>query len=153
MLSLQNYIIPPMPGAPPIGIAGSFSGLSQIMHMGMKQMMGMIDMAGQPGHERPLEMMGLVAVDPDAGKAEATGEKWTCKCGQENTGKYCCGCGEPKPAGWICSCGHENTGKFCSNCGNPKSVASEDGTWECPACKTTGNRGKFCAGCGSLKPD
>lgn len=121
--------------------------------MGMKQMVGMIDMAGQPGHERPLEMMGLVAVDPDAGKAEATGEKWTCKCGQENTGKYCCGCGEPKPAGWICSCGHENTGKFCSNCGNPKSVASEDGTWECSVCKTTGNRGKFCASCGSLKPD
>lgn len=97
--------------------------------MGMKQMMDMIDMNGQPGHERPLEMMGLVAVDPDAGKTEAAQEKWICKCGQENTGKFCC------------------------ECGNPKTVASEDGTWECPACKTTGNRGKFCAGCGSPKPN
>ena len=28
----DDYIIPPMPGAPPIGIAGSFSGLSTIRH-------------------------------------------------------------------------------------------------------------------------
>ena len=97
--------------------------------MGMRQMMDMVGSGKIAQTERPLELMGLVAVDPDAGKAEATGVKWICKCG------------------------HENTGKFCSNCGNPKSVASEDGTWECSVCKTTGNRGKFCAGCGSLKPD
>ena len=29
---VYNYIIPPMPGAPPIGIAGSFSGLSTMRH-------------------------------------------------------------------------------------------------------------------------
>ena len=121
--------------------------------MGMKQMMDMIDMGGQPGHEQPLQMMGLVQVDPNAGKSEAGLEKWTCKCSQENTGKFCCECGEPKPSGWICSCGSENTGKFCMNCGKPKSVASEDGAWECPACKTIGNRGKFCAGCGFPKPE
>ena len=120
--------------------------------IGMNQMMNMIDMQGQPGHERPLEVMGLVPCDPDAGKTEATGEKWTCKCGQENTGKFCCSCGERKPSGWICKCGHENTGKFCSNCGTPMSVANEDGTWECPGCKTAGNRGKFCASCGYPKP-
>ena len=118
-------------------------------------MMNMIDMQGQPGHERPVEMMGLVPCDPDAGKMNpGTQEKWTCKCGVENTGKFCCECGEPKPvkpAGWICSCGQENTGKFCMNCGNPKTVAGEDGTWVCPNCKTEGNRGNFCAGCGSPK--
>ena len=88
--------------------------------MGMKQMMNMIDMGGQPKNERPLEMMGLVAVDHNAGKREAEQEKWTCKCGQVNTGKFCCECGEPKPSGWICACGSENTGKFCMNCGSPK---------------------------------
>ncbi|MBR4556441.1 MAG: hypothetical protein IKO15_03075 [Clostridiales bacterium] len=125
--------------------------------MGMNQMMNMIDMQGQPGHlERGVEMMGLVPCDPDAGKVnQDTMEKWTCKCGVENTGKFCCECGEPKPLKpdlWICSCGHENTGKFCMNCGNPKSVASEDGTWVCSQCNTSGNRGNFCAGCGYPKP-
>lgn len=94
--------------------------------MGMNMMMNMIDMQGQPGHkEPPVEMMGLVPCDPDAGKVNPdTLVKWTCKCGAENTGKYCCECGEPrptKPDGWICSCGQENTGKFCVNCGSPKS--------------------------------
>ena len=28
--------------------------------------------------------------------AEETAEKWTCKCGQENTGKFCAACGSPK---------------------------------------------------------
>ena len=98
--------------------------------MGMKQMMNMIDMQGQPGHsERGVEMMGLVPCDPDAGKVnQDTMEKWTC------------------------SCGHENTGKFCMNCGSPKSVASEEGTWVCSQCNTSGNRGNFCAGCGYPKP-
>ncbi len=98
--------------------------------IGMNQMMNMIDMQGQPGHsERGVEMMGLVPCDPDAGKVnQDTMEKWTCKCGVENTGK------------------------FCMNCGNPKSVASEDGTWVCSQCNTSGNRGNFCAGCGYPKP-
>ena len=97
--------------------------------MGMN-MMNMIDMQGQPGHEqRPVEMMGLVQCDPDAGKVEPkTQEKWICKCGAENTGNFCC------------------------ECGNPKSVASEDGTWACRFCNTAGNRGNFCACCGSPKP-
>ena len=38
MYALQNYIIPPIPGAPPIGIAGSFSGLSQIRHSVVRNM-------------------------------------------------------------------------------------------------------------------
>ena len=33
-----SYIMPPMPGAPPIGIAGSFSGLSQIRHSVVRNM-------------------------------------------------------------------------------------------------------------------
>ena len=88
--------------------------------MGMRQMMDMVGSGKIAQTERPLELMGLVAVDPDAGKREAAKEKWTCKCGQENSGRFCCECGEPKPSGWICECGAENTGKFCYNCGNPQ---------------------------------
>ena len=32
LFTIRSYIIPPIPGAPPIGIAGSFSGLSTIRH-------------------------------------------------------------------------------------------------------------------------
>ena len=88
--------------------------------MGMRQMMDMVGSGKIAQTERPLELMGLVAVDPDAGKRETAKEKWTCKCGQENSGRFCCECGEPKPSGWICECGAENTGKFCYNCGNPQ---------------------------------
>ena len=43
--------------------------------MGMKEMMNMIDMGGQPGVPK---------------------QKWKCKCGNENEGKFCCECGSPK---------------------------------------------------------
>ena len=121
--------------------------------MGMKQMMNMIDTTCDPKPEQPLVMMGLVPCDPDAGKRNQDSQaKWTCKCGQENTGKFCSECGEPKPAGWICPCGHENTGKFCAECGNPESVAYGEGAWVCGSCGIAGNRGKYCAKCGCTKP-
>jgi membrane protease subunit (stomatin/prohibitin family) len=63
----------------------------------------------------------------------AGGEQWTCpKCGQENTGKFCSNCGEPKPAPAAaakiemkCSeCGEvvdlsNGVPKFCPHCGKP----------------------------------
>jgi membrane protease subunit (stomatin/prohibitin family) len=47
---------------------------------------------------------------------------WLCECGTENTGKFCCECGKPRPQpqSWTCECGTVNTGKFCSECGKPK---------------------------------
>ena len=48
---------------------------------------------------------------------------WKCSCGfEENTGRFCMNCGEPKPAGkWKCSkCNTENSGKFCENCGTKR---------------------------------
>ena len=82
--------------------------------------MGMIDMGGQPGHEQPLQMMGIVPVDTGADKETPDiKKKWTCQCGAENSGKFCCECGQPKPT-WTCSCGAENKGKFCMECGQPK---------------------------------
>ena len=82
--------------------------------------MGMIDMGGQPGHEQPLQMMGIVPVDTGADKETPDiKKKWTCQCGADNSGKFCCECGQPKPT-WTCSCGAENKGKFCMECGQPK---------------------------------
>lgn len=80
---------------------------------------------------------------------------WTCECGQTNTGKFCQGCGKPKPEpkpaeadGWTCECGAVNKGKFCAECGKPK-PEKPDG-WVC-SCGAV-NKGKFCSECGAKKP-
>ena len=46
--------------------------------------------------------------------------KWYCqKCGAENTGKFCCECGDP--ANWRCpNCGNILYSKFCTDCGAKK---------------------------------
>ena len=80
---------------------------------------------------------------------------WTCACGQTgNTGKFCQGCGspkpEPKPAGsWTCKCGATVTGKFCPECGTKK--PEENAGWTC-SCGAV-NKGKFCPECGAKKPE
>ena len=53
-----------------------------------------------------------------------------------------------KPGAWKCNCGFEdNTGKFCMNCGEPKPI----GKWKCSNCNTE-NSGKFCENCGTQRP-
>ena len=120
----------------PSGIGGFFMGMD---------IPGSSDMNGNGNHPS-----NIASNTP----SQSTQGKWVCKCGAENTGKFCMECGNSRPQEetWVCSCGFDNKSKFCTNCGKPKSVAGEDGTWACPLCKTVGNRGRFCAQCGSLKP-
>ncbi len=80
---------------------------------------------------------------------------WTCECKQLNSGKFCSGCGKPKPApaapagnAWTCTCGSQNTGKFCPSCGKPAPAAN--GPWTC-ACGNQ-NTGAFCSACGAKRP-
>ena len=83
-------------------------------------------------------------------RAKAPAGGWTCSCGEVNTGKFCQGCGKPRPAdgAWTCSCGQTNTGKFCQNCGQPKPAAE----WFCPECgRKNGADVKFCPDCGTKK--
>lgn len=115
--------------------------------------MGM-GMAGNAGgmNAQNLYAMGQQPAEPAPAPAPAA-SGWTCSCGQGgNTGKFCAGCGQPKPApaeSWICACGHTATGKFCPECGKPKPAPAADG-WTCK-CGAV-NKGKFCAECGSPKP-
>lgn len=94
------------------------------------------------------------AASPTPAPTSPGKDAWTCSCGTTNTGRFCSGCGSPKPApvpaqdGWTCSCGAVNTGKFCGNCGSPRPEA--DGPWTCP-CGSV-NTGRFCPGCGSPRP-
>lgn len=65
----------------------------------------------------------------------AASDAWTCpNCGAQTSGRFCNGCGTPKPApvaetvtpennNWTCACGTVNTGNFCNNCGNKKPEA------------------------------
>jgi hypothetical protein len=73
------------------------------------------------------EAVGAAAAMPQPQSVAAAPAAWKCDaCGSENTGKFCEGCGSPKPAfaparptaaGWTCFCGAVNTGKFCNECG------------------------------------
>lgn len=85
-----------------------------------------------------------------AQRNQNSADNWTCSCGAINTGNFCQGCGNRKPASsgtWTCSCGATNTGNFCQSCGNRKPASS--GTWTC-SCGTT-NTGNFCQNCGNRK--
>ena len=73
------------------------------------------------------EAVGAAAAVPQPHPVASAPAAWKCDaCGSENTGKFCEGCGSPKPAfaparptaaGWTCFCGAVNTGKFCNECG------------------------------------
>ena len=58
-----------------------------------------------------------------AAPAPAAAESWQCSaCGSANSGKFCAGCGSPKPAApaFCPGCGAPVTGgKFCPQCGQP----------------------------------
>ena len=73
------------------------------------------------------EAVGAAAAMSQPQSVASAPATWKCDaCGSENTGKFCEGCGSPKPAfaparptaaGWTCFCGAVNTGKFCNECG------------------------------------
>ena len=101
-----------------------------------------------------VEAAGAVSHMPQSQPAAT----WTCDaCGSENTGKFCQGCGAPKPApakpavsGWRCVCGTTNTGRFCSECGTSQFGVQD---LECSECSWTAEPGDvnvpaFCPNCG-----
>ena len=125
--------------------AGAMTGF---MGMGMAQGMG----GGM--NAANLFAMGQQQQAQQAASAPAAAAGWSCSCGQSgNQGKFCAGCGSPKPAeksaaaAWKCSCGATTTGKFCPECGSPR-PADEGWTCSCGAV----NKGKFCPECGAKKP-
>ena len=87
--------------------------------------------------------------------AAPAAQTWRCvSCGTENEGKFCQGCGSPKPVddgSWICSCGARNTGNFCNQCGSRKPVAAA--VFRCNRCgwqpENQSDAPRFCPECGN----
>ena len=85
----------------------------------------------------------------------AASEQWVCpSCGSQNTGKFCSGCGNPRPvpvrqSGWKCFCGTVNTGRFCNECGTtrfePRQIWCSECSW---TIEEEDQVPKFCPNCG-----
>ena len=85
----------------------------------------------------------------------AASEQWVCQsCGAQNVGKFCSGCGNPRPvpvrqSGWKCFCGAVNTGRFCNECGTtrfePRQIWCSECSW---TIEEEGQVPKFCPNCG-----
>ena len=98
-------------------------------------------------------MQGNASVNRPA--APAASGQWICRsCGSQNTGKFCSGCGNPRPApaqqtGWKCFCGTTNTGRFCNECGTtrfePRQIWCSECSW---TIEEAGQVPKFCPNCG-----
>ena len=72
--------------------------------------------------DREREKMKKAPAAPAAAPAAAPpppgAGKWTCACGQVNTGNFCVECGRKRE--WTCACGQVNTGSFCIECGKKR---------------------------------
>lgn len=129
-----------------MGMAQQAGGMNaaQLFNMGQQQQPQPQPGQQQPQPEQPQNQQ------PKNEQSQPV-SKWTCSCGAENTGKFCCECGAPAPVPtknsntWVCSCGVENTGKFCSECGAKKPLDCK-----CETCGYEGDKPfKFCPECGA----
>ncbi|MEG0752351.1 MAG: virion core protein, partial [Angelakisella sp.] len=128
--------------------AGSNANGAMAGFMGMG--VGMQAAGGLLGGASQRNMEQAAAQRAAATPAPATANSWVCSCGTQNTGRFCCDCGTPRPAAteWSCGCGTVNQGKFCMNCGKPRG----DFKIVCDKCgfvvDMTGATPKFCPDCG-----
>ena len=99
------------------GAAAGFMGVG----MGMQAAGGFMGSASQMNYQQ-MQMQQQAAPAQAAPSAAAAAGVWTCSCGEQNTGKFCSECGNPKPVSdtWTCECGAVNKGKFCPECGKKR---------------------------------
>ncbi len=131
--------------------AGKNPGGSAQAFMGMGMGMGAAGSFMASASATNAQQMQKQAEERQAAQ-KAAADGWICKCGAQNSGKFCSECGSQKPVtagAWTCKCGAQNSGKFCSECGAQRPA---DDAWFCTECghKNLGGA-KFCSECGNKK--
>ncbi len=154
MMRDPNYAAATLTGAQADAMRGAASNeggaMSGFIGMGMAQQAGGMN----------TEKLFAMGQEKEAAERKAREEEkknspgtWKCSCGEENTGKFCSNCGNPKPDNgeWTCSCGNTNKGKFCNECGRPR--PDEASGLKCSKCgwesDDPDNQSKFCPECGN----
>ena len=129
------------------------------MGMGMAQQSGGMNAQNlfAMGNQQNAGMHAQSQQQNSSQASASTSNSWTCKCGTQNSGKFCTNCAAPKPSApsqWTCSCGTNNTGKFCYNCGKP---APSVQSFRCDKCgwepSNPAQPPKFCPECGDVFDD
>jgi membrane protease subunit (stomatin/prohibitin family) len=129
------------------------------MGMGMAQQAGGMNAQNlfAMGNQQNAGMQAQSQQQNSSQASASTSNSWTCKCGTQNSGKFCTNCAAPKPSApsqWTCSCGTNNTGKFCYNCGKP---APSVQSFRCDKCgwepSNPAQPPKFCPECGDVFDD
>lgn len=129
------------------------------MGMGMAQQAGGMNAQNlfAMGNQQNAGMQAQSQQQNSSQASTSPSNSWTCKCGTQNSGKFCTNCAAPKPSApsqWTCSCGTNNTGKFCYNCGKP---APSVQSFRCDKCgwepSNPAQPPKFCPECGDVFDD
>lgn len=117
----------------------NYMGMCQQIEYIVKRSRGEVSTAAAMPAQQPTPTVSPVtapaAAPVTANVVAPAADAWTCtSCGTENEGKFCQGCGAPKPVSWTCFCGTVNSSKFCQNCGT-KQFSLDD--IECSECSWT----------------
>lgn len=129
------------------------------MGMGMAQQAGGMNAQNlfAMGNQQNAGMQAQSQQQNSSQASASTSNSWTCKCGTQNSGKFCTNCAAPKPSApsqWTCSCGTINSGKFCHNCGKPAPASQR---FRCDKCgwepSNPAQPPKFCPECGDVFDD
>jgi membrane protease subunit (stomatin/prohibitin family) len=160
------------------GFSDGFRAAGEKGNFGQATMFGGMMMGGMGGgfgniqnqpmnnnqYQRPVQPQQPAPQPVQQAPVAPAADTWTCSCGKENDGAFCCMCGSRKPvagqqeasaASWTCSCGRTNPvdSRFCPSCGSKKPVVRKLVCDKCGWEPKPGEEVRFCPKCGDIFND